>query len=113
MIRYSINVYLNNFSSDFFNEERVSHQVKYLGLMENLRVRRAGFAYRRAYEIFLERYKSLCPSTWPSYKGQAKDGVLKIVKHLNYHADDYRMGRLVYILVSLYTKLTYPIICME
>lgn len=79
--------------SYFFNEERVSHQVKYLGLMENLRVRRAGFAYRRAYEIFLERYKSLCPSTWPSYKGQAKDGVLKIVKHLNYHADDYRMGR--------------------
>ncbi|XP_045109044.1 unconventional myosin IC-like isoform X2 [Portunus trituberculatus] len=76
-----------------FNEERVSHQVKYLGLMENLRVRRAGFAYRRAYEIFLERYKSLCPSTWPSYKGQPKDGVLNIVKHLNYHPDDYRMGR--------------------
>lgn len=78
---------------DNFNDERVSHQVKYLGLMENLRVRRAGFAYRRAYEIFLERYKSLCPATWPSYKGQAKDGVLNIVKHLNFHPDDYRMGR--------------------
>jgi myosin-1 len=33
----------------------VQHQVKYLGLMENLRVRRAGFAYRRPYEIFLKR----------------------------------------------------------
>lgn len=41
-----------------FDDKLVSHQVKYLGLMENLRVRRAGFAYRRTYEAFLERYKS-------------------------------------------------------
>lgn len=75
-----------------FDEERVGHQVKYLGLMENLRVRRAGFAYRRAYQIFLERYKSLCPTTWPSYEGPAKDGVRAIVDHLKYHPDDYRMG---------------------
>ena len=38
-----------------FKEEIVRHQVKYLGLMENLRVRRAGFAYRRQYETFLKR----------------------------------------------------------
>lgn len=55
------------------------HQVKYLGLMENLRVRRAGFAYRRTYEMFLERYKSLCPQTWPSYTGSAKEGVRWVV----------------------------------
>ena len=39
-----------------FDEKIVNHQVKYLGLMENLRVRRAGFAYRRPYEVFLKRY---------------------------------------------------------
>ena len=38
-----------------FDEKIVHHQVKYLGLMENLRVRRAGFAYRRPYEVFLQR----------------------------------------------------------
>jgi hypothetical protein len=38
-----------------FDEKIVLHQVKYLGLMENLRVRRAGFAYRRPYEVFLKR----------------------------------------------------------
>lgn len=38
-----------------FDTEVITHQVKYLGLMENLRVRRAGFAYRREYGIFLER----------------------------------------------------------
>ncbi|KAG7272857.1 LOW QUALITY PROTEIN: hypothetical protein CRUP_029297 [Coryphaenoides rupestris] len=40
-----------------FDDVLVRHQVKYLGLMEHLRVRRAGFAYRRKYEIFLERTK--------------------------------------------------------
>ena len=34
----------------------ISHQVKYLGLMENLRVRRAGFAYRRNHKVFLDRW---------------------------------------------------------
>ena len=38
-----------------FAEELVRHQVKYLGLMENLRVRRAGFAYRRPFQTFLDR----------------------------------------------------------
>lgn len=38
-----------------FDDVLVRHQVKYLGLMEHLRVRRAGFAYRRKYDIFLQR----------------------------------------------------------
>ncbi|WAR02554.1 MYO1C-like protein [Mya arenaria] len=76
-----------------FDEKIVLHQVKYLGLMENLRVRRAGFAYRRPYEVFLKRYKSLCPATWPSYRGHPKDGVQALVSHLKYGEDDYRLGK--------------------
>ena len=34
---------------------RVLHQVEYLGLKENIRVRRAGFAYRREFDKFLRR----------------------------------------------------------
>lgn len=34
---------------------RVKHQVEYLGLKENIRVRRAGFAYRRVFHKFLQR----------------------------------------------------------
>lgn len=34
---------------------RVKHQVEYLGLRENIRVRRAGFAYRRVFNKFLQR----------------------------------------------------------
>lgn len=80
-------------SSGVFNDKLILHQVKYLGLMENLRVRRAGFAYRRIYELFLRRYKSLCPQTWPHYKGSPKEGVQILVNHLGYEKDDYRMGR--------------------
>ncbi|XP_056147198.1 unconventional myosin-Ih [Lampris incognitus] len=76
-----------------FDDVLVRHQVKYLGLMEHLRVRRAGFAYRRRYEIFLQRYKPLCPDTWPNWKGTAAEGVQRLIKHLGYKPDEYRMGR--------------------
>jgi len=45
--------------ADSFVGEVVTHQVTYLGLVENLRVRRAGFAYRRKYELFLQRLFSM------------------------------------------------------
>nr|XP_032655503.1 unconventional myosin-Ig [Chelonoidis abingdonii] len=38
-----------------FDAERCRHQVEYLGLLENVRVRRAGFAYRQPYDRFLLR----------------------------------------------------------
>uniref|UniRef100_A0AAR2LV52 Unconventional myosin-Ic n=1 Tax=Pygocentrus nattereri TaxID=42514 RepID=A0AAR2LV52_PYGNA len=76
-----------------FDEVLIRHQVKYLGLMENLRVRRAGFAYRRRYEVFLQRYKSLCPDTWPNWDGRLVDGVSTLVKHLGYKPEEYKLGR--------------------
>lgn len=81
------------FFSDTFDFELVKHQVTYLGLMENLRVRRAGFAYRRSYEQFLGRYKCLAIETWPNYKGTAKDGVQVLASALGYEPDEYRMGK--------------------
>ncbi|KAK2497277.1 hypothetical protein MC885_004028 [Smutsia gigantea] len=75
------------------DEVLVRHQVKYLGLMENLRVRRAGFAYRRKYEAFLQRYKSLCPETWPTWAGRPQDGVAVLIRHLGYKPEEYKMGR--------------------
>ncbi|XP_076007246.1 unconventional myosin-Ih [Genypterus blacodes] len=76
-----------------FDEALIRHQVKYLGLMEHLRVRRAGFAYRRKYETFLKRYKPLCPATWPHWRGLPMDGVEVLVQHLGYMPDEYKMGR--------------------
>ncbi|XP_054674726.1 unconventional myosin-Ig [Grus americana] len=54
-------------SPTLFDEERCRHQVSYLGLLENVRVRRAGFAYRQPYDRFLLRYKMTCEYTWPNH----------------------------------------------
>uniref|UniRef100_A0A6Q2YHZ9 Myosin ID n=1 Tax=Esox lucius TaxID=8010 RepID=A0A6Q2YHZ9_ESOLU len=50
-----------------FEQERCRHQVEYLGLLENVRVRRAGFANRQEYPRFLQRYKMISEFTWPNH----------------------------------------------
>jgi myosin-1 len=47
-----------------FDDVRVRHQVRYLNLVETVRVRRAGFCSRQPYERFLARYKVCAPKTW-------------------------------------------------
>ncbi|XP_045877399.1 unconventional myosin-Ig isoform X2 [Meles meles] len=49
------------------DEDHCRHQVSYLGLLENVRVRRAGFASRQPYPRFLLRYKMTCEYTWPNH----------------------------------------------
>ncbi|XP_076094542.1 unconventional myosin-Id-like isoform X1 [Mytilus galloprovincialis] len=74
-------------SPSVFDQHRVKHQVLYLGLLENVRVRRAGFAYRAPYSRFLQRYKCLTSHTWPTFRGNEIDGVKTIIRTLNYEND--------------------------
>ena len=62
------------------DKQRVIHQISYLGLLENVRVRRAGFAFRQDYTRFLMRYKILTKDTWPNYPGPDINGVKHILK---------------------------------
>lgn len=78
--------------ADMFVEELVRHQVRYLGLLENVRVRRAGFAYRQPYVHFLFRYKMLCQKTWPNWHGPPKDGVQELFQSLKVEKDEYAFG---------------------
>ncbi|XP_032422840.1 unconventional myosin-Ib isoform X4 [Xiphophorus hellerii] len=80
-------------ASHIFNESLVCHQARYLGLMENVRVRRAGYAFRQAYEPCLERYKMLCKNTWPHWKGPARQGVEVLMTNLQVPAEEYSYGR--------------------
>jgi myosin-1 len=45
-----------NRSSTEYDDKAILHQIKYLGLQENIRVRRAGFAYRNTFEKMIERF---------------------------------------------------------
>nr|XP_057938216.1 unconventional myosin-Ib isoform X4 [Doryrhamphus excisus] len=76
-----------------FTESLVCHQVRYLGLMENVRVRRAGYAFRQAYEPCLERYKMLCKRTWPHWRGPAREGVEVLMSDLQVPAEEFSYGR--------------------
>lgn len=63
-----------------FEHDLSLHQVRYLGLVENVRVRRAGYAYRQRYDIFLRRYKFLCQACWPFPQNGDKEGTRLLVE---------------------------------
>ncbi|XP_029466790.1 LOW QUALITY PROTEIN: unconventional myosin-If [Rhinatrema bivittatum] len=76
-----------------WEESRVKHQVEYLGLKENIRVRRAGFAYRRVFNKFLQRYAILTCQTWPRWRGDERQGVQLLLRSVNMDEDQYQMGK--------------------
>ncbi|XP_042216717.1 unconventional myosin ID-like [Homarus americanus] len=75
-----------------FDQERVTHQVNYLGLVENLRVRRAGFAYRQSYDRFLRRYKMISQYTWPNFHGGSDREGTKILVEEQGFTNDVKYG---------------------
>ncbi|XP_067366559.1 myosin IEb isoform X2 [Channa argus] len=76
-----------------WEENRVRHQVEYLGLRENIRVRRAGYAYRRVFIKFLQRYAILTKETWPQWRGEERQGVLHLLHSVNMDEDQFQLGK--------------------
>ncbi|XP_034471535.1 unconventional myosin-VIIa [Drosophila innubila] len=48
-----------------FDKELCVRQLRYSGMMETARIRRAGYPIRHAYRAFVERYRLLVPRTGP------------------------------------------------
>jgi myosin-1 len=86
-----------NKSSSEFNTANVLHQIKYLGLQENVRIRRAGFASRQTFEKFVERFYLLSPKT--SYAGDYTwtgdyiSGTKQILKDTSIPVEEFQMGQ--------------------
>jgi myosin-1 len=86
----------SNRSSSEYDSKAILHQIKYLGLQENIRVRRAGFAYRNTFEKVVERFYLLSPAT--SYAGEyiwqrdAKSGCERILGDTGIAKDEWQMG---------------------
>ncbi|KAI9835745.1 MAG: hypothetical protein M1819_001923 [Sarea resinae] len=85
-----------NKSPTEYNSPNVLHQIKYLGLQENVRIRRAGFAYRQTFEKFVERFYLLSPKTSYAgdytWTGDAHSGTKQILKDTSIPAEEYQMG---------------------
>ncbi|RYY35942.1 hypothetical protein EON62_02140, partial [archaeon] len=65
------------------NDERFVHQIRYLGLVESTRVKRAGFAYRASYDEFLRRYRMLSKVTWPPKATGDEEGVRQLIASIH------------------------------
>ncbi|KAG2350737.1 hypothetical protein BDR05DRAFT_943104 [Suillus weaverae] len=85
-----------NRSATEYDTKAIVHQIKYLGLQENIRVRRAGFAYRNTFEKMVERFYLLSPSTSYAgeytWQGDAKSGCEQILKDTGIAKDEWQMG---------------------
>ncbi|MCJ1366602.1 class II myosin [Acarospora aff. strigata] len=86
----------DNKSPTEYNTANVMHQIKYLGLQENVRIRRAGFAYRQTFDKFVERFYLLSPKTSYAgdytWTGDALSGTKQILKDTGIPPDEYQMG---------------------
>ncbi|PFH55566.1 hypothetical protein XA68_18031 [Ophiocordyceps unilateralis] len=85
-----------NKSPSEYNGSNVLHQIKYLGLQENVRIRRAGFAYRQVFDKFVDRFFLLSPVT--SYAGEYtwngsyEDAVKQILNDTSIPKDEWQLG---------------------
>ncbi|KAK9470285.1 P-loop containing nucleoside triphosphate hydrolase protein [Dipodascopsis tothii] len=79
-----------------FDVKAVLHQIKYLGLQENVRIRRAGFAYRQTFEKFTERFYLLSSKTSYAgdyiWTGDSRSAVLQILNDTGIPKEEYQMG---------------------
>ncbi|CAI4665672.1 BLD_1a_G0041330.mRNA.1.CDS.1 [Saccharomyces cerevisiae] len=95
-----------------YDDRQVLHQIKYLGLQENVRIRRAGFAYRQVFEKFVERFYLLSPHcsyagdyTW---QGDTLDAVKYILQDSSIPQQEYQLG-----VTSVFIKTPETLFALE
>ena len=87
-----------NKSPSEYNTANVIHQIKYLGLQENIRIRRAGFAYRQTFDKFYERFfvlsqkLSLGVDVRIDWRGDALSGTKQIILDTKIQEGEYQLG---------------------
>ncbi|ODV69829.1 myosin-5 isoform [Hyphopichia burtonii NRRL Y-1933] len=79
-----------------YDNHQVLHQVKYLGLKENVRIRRAGFAYRTTFDKFVQRFYLLSPATGYAgdyiWQGDDITAVKEILRSCHIPDSEFQMG---------------------
>ncbi|NXF42259.1 MYO1G protein, partial [Nyctibius bracteatus] len=95
-------------SPTLFDAERCGHQVAYLGLLENVRVRRAGFAYRQPYHHFLLRYKMTCEYTWPNHLMASDREATQALLEQHGFQDDVAYGH-----TKVFIRTPRTLVCLE
>ncbi|BFZ06054.1 hypothetical protein BsWGS_09093 [Bradybaena similaris] len=75
-----------------FNRELCCKQLRYSGMMETIRIRRAGYPIRHEFAKFIDRYRLLLDGIGPSHKEDCRAASGKICSHILKNAD-YQLGK--------------------
>ena len=83
--------------ANMFDHKRVMHQVQYLGLLDNVKVRRAGFAYRTTFDKFMKRYFLISGKTsyaaQKTWKGDDPSGCRAVLGDLPVDPGQWQLGK--------------------
>ncbi|OWK17901.1 hypothetical protein Celaphus_00009263, partial [Cervus elaphus hippelaphus] len=77
-----------------FDRHLCVRQLRYSGMMETIRIRRAGYPIRYSFVEFVERYRVLLPGVKPAYKQDDLRGTCQRMAEavLGTH-DDWQIGK--------------------
>ncbi|XP_075329092.1 myosin VIIAa [Odontesthes bonariensis] len=77
-----------------FDRDLCVRQLRYSGMMETIRIRRAGYPIRYTFVEFVDRYRVLMPGVKPAYKQEDLRGTCqRIAVAVLGRDDDWQMGK--------------------
>ncbi|XP_073517734.1 unconventional myosin-VIIa isoform X3 [Phyllobates terribilis] len=77
-----------------FDRELCIRQLRYSGMMETIRIRRAGYPIRYTFVEFVDRYRVLMPGVKPAYKqGDLRGTCQRIAECVLGKDDDWQIGK--------------------
>ncbi|XP_013928803.1 PREDICTED: unconventional myosin-VIIa-like, partial [Thamnophis sirtalis] len=77
-----------------FDRELCVRQLRYSGMMETIRIRRAGYPIRYTFVEFVDRYRVLMPGVKPAYKqGNLHGTCQRIAEAVLGKDDDWQIGK--------------------
>ncbi|XP_039600157.1 unconventional myosin-VIIa [Polypterus senegalus] len=77
-----------------FDRELCVRQLRYSGMMETIRIRRAGYPIRYTFVEFVDRYRVLMPGVKPAYKQEDLRGTCqRIAEAVLGKDDDWQIGK--------------------
>ncbi|XP_075992651.1 unconventional myosin-VIIa ck [Anticarsia gemmatalis] len=74
-----------------FDRGLCCRQLRYSGMMETIRIRRAGYPIRHSFKEFVERYRFLIPGVPPAHKTDCRAATAKICSQV-LGKSDYQLG---------------------
>lgn len=93
------------FFAKMFDRVLCVRQLRYSGMMETIRIRRAGYPIRHSFAEFVDRYRILLSGIGPSNRDDPKALSMKICKAVLGNAD-FQLGRTkVFLKVTILSNL--------